>query len=386
MPLGRVVMELRVSAKNPRNSEGAFVALKDGRILFAYTKFIGDRTDEGSAVIAARYSSDEGRTWTTRDRVIVPNEARQNVMSVSLLRLSDGRIALFYLRKNGPHDCRLWMRTSRDEARTFSRARCCIPAPGYFVVNNDRVVQLSSGRLVVPAAYHRFRAPRLDEKAGIDSMSLAICFLSDDLGRTWREGNRWRACPDNCYTGLQEPGVVEPGDRRALGDCPAAGDRPQAVRRKPRALFSWARTTLGCQYVMRSRDGGEMWSRPRRSEFMSPSSPMSVKRIPATGHLLAIWNDRSGRFKRLGKPAEVTRERTPLVAAISLDEGRTWRRHTLIERDPRMGFCYTAVHFTADGHVLLAYCAGGRKPAYILSHLRVRRIPVGAFDGSRFLR
>jgi hypothetical protein len=399
--IGRIVLELKVGPKNPRNSEGAFVTLRDGRILFAYTKFIGDRTaphsgealrgrpasDEGSAVIAARFSSDEGRTWTTRDRVIVPNEGRLNVMSVSLLRLSDGRIALFYLRKNGPHDCRLWMRASKDEARTFSRATCCIPAPGYFVVNNDRVVAvrathaspLQRERLIVPAAYHRLKRPSRHDKRVIDSACLAVYFLSDDLGKTWREGEHWRACPENCYSGLQEPGVVE------LGDCPAVGDCPRSVRRKPARLFSWARTTLGCQYGMHSDDGGETWSRPKPTAFKSPLSPMSVKRIPATGHLLAVWNDRSGRFK-LPKPAEVTRERTPLVAAVSRDEGRTWTSHTLIERDHRMGFCYTAIHFTADDHVLLAYCAGGRTPPYILSHLRVRRIPAGALYGSGFSR
>ncbi len=366
---GRVVLELKASPGNPRNSEGSFVALRDGRILFAYTKFTGDRTDEGSAVIAARYSSDGGRTWTTRDRVLVENEARQNVMSVSLLRLSDGRIALFYLRKNGPHDCRLWMRTSRDEARTFSRATCCTRAPGYFVVNNDRVVAvrathaspLRPERLVVPAAFHRLKRRTKTDKRAIDFACLAVYFLSDDLGKTWREGRHWRACPENCDSGLQEPGVVELKSGR---------------------LFSWARTTLGSQYGMFSGDGGESWSRPSPTPFRSPLSPMSVKRIPATGHLLAVWNDRSGRFKRLGKPAEVTHERTPLAAAVSADEGRTWMHHTLIEHDPRMGFCYTAVHFAADDHVLLAYCAGGRKPPYILSHLRIRRIPLRALDPS----
>jgi len=58
------------------------------------------------------------------------------------------------------------------------------------------------------------------------------------------------------------------------------------------------------------------------------------------------------------------------------DEGRTWKHLKLIERDPGMGFCYTAIYFADRTHVLLAYCAGGRKPRYILSNLRVRRIPL----------
>ena len=41
------------------------------------------------------------------------------------------------------------------KAARWSKAVRCIPAPGYFVLNNDRVVQLSTGRLVLPAAFHR---------------------------------------------------------------------------------------------------------------------------------------------------------------------------------------------------------------------------------------
>ncbi len=98
-----VVLELPAGPGNPRNSEGSFVALKDGRILFAYSRYRGamDWADHATADIAARTSADGGRTWSQDDRIIVPNEGRLNVMSASLLRLADGRVALFYLRKNG---------------------------------------------------------------------------------------------------------------------------------------------------------------------------------------------------------------------------------------------------------------------------------------------
>jgi len=41
-------------------------------------------------------------------------------MSVSLLRLQNGEIALFYLLKNSEQDCRPVMRLSRDEGTTWS--------------------------------------------------------------------------------------------------------------------------------------------------------------------------------------------------------------------------------------------------------------------------
>ena len=46
---------------NPRNSEGAFVELKDGRILFAYTRYKGGSwADAATADIVGRTSSDGG--------------------------------------------------------------------------------------------------------------------------------------------------------------------------------------------------------------------------------------------------------------------------------------------------------------------------------------
>src|SRR3954471_7093555 len=95
---------------NPRNSEGSFVRLKDGRILFVYTHFTGGGDDHSAAYLAGRSSGDGGETWTTEDEIILPNEAGLNVMSVSLLRLRDGAIALFYLRKNALDDCRMVLR------------------------------------------------------------------------------------------------------------------------------------------------------------------------------------------------------------------------------------------------------------------------------------
>src|SRR5262245_45945648 len=76
--------------KNPRNSEGAFISLKDGRLLFVYTHFTGGGGDHSAAHLAARSSRDGGRTWTDTDELVLANEAKMNIMSVSLLRLPSG--------------------------------------------------------------------------------------------------------------------------------------------------------------------------------------------------------------------------------------------------------------------------------------------------------
>lgn len=352
-----LVLHLPARPGHPRNSEGAFLTLRDGRVLFAYSHYLGDSwQDHAGAVIAARESADGGRTWSAEDRILMPNEGACNVMSVSLLRLVDGRIALFYLRKNSAHDCRPLLRTSENEGVTWSEARLCSPTGGYYVVNNDRILQLTSGRLIIPAAFHRPKSADGDIKAGIEGFAEAVFFLSDDGGATWREHQQPLRIPVNITSGLQEPGLIE---------------------RRDGTLYGWARTSAGQQWEFTSRDGGEIWTDPRPSRFTSPCSPLSIKSIgPASDPLwLAVWNDPSSVGAAVHQEkiyAENTSwGRTPLVAAFSRDEGANWSEPQLLEVDPGRGFCYTAIHRTGDA-VLLAYCCGGGGTA-VLQDLCIRR-------------
>ncbi|MFH1741898.1 MAG: sialidase family protein [bacterium] len=312
---------------NPRNSEGDFIRLNDGRIMFIYTHFTGGGDDHAKAHLAARFSEDQGLSWTAEDIVVIPNEGDMNIMSVSLLRLSSGEIALFYLRKNSLSDCRPLMRISTDEAKTWSNPTVCITDEmGYYVVNNDRVVQLERGRLVIPASQH----------AQVDGKwieGVAMCYLSDDNGKTWR---RSKSTLDKASDGkkidFQEPGVVELKDGRLMMFC---------------------RTREGCQYISFSSDSGETWSPPDRSNIISPLSPATIERIPSNGNLLLAWNDHSD------IPENLRGKRTPFCVAISKDEGKTWEKVKVLENNPDGWYCYTAMDFV-DNRVLLGHCAGNR--------------------------
>src|ERR1044071_4704559 len=103
---GRIVLDINPTKEAPRNSEGAFLTLKSGKILFLYTQFYGGQADHAPARIVQIESSDAGRTWSADPRIVVENWTKTNVMSVSLLRLASGRIALFYLAKQSVIDCR----------------------------------------------------------------------------------------------------------------------------------------------------------------------------------------------------------------------------------------------------------------------------------------
>ena len=95
-----VVLELPPGEDNPRNSEGDFIRLESGDILYVYTHYYGASGDDhATARLCSRITKNYGATWSEEDEVILDNEGQLNVMSVSLLRLRDRSIALFYLVK-----------------------------------------------------------------------------------------------------------------------------------------------------------------------------------------------------------------------------------------------------------------------------------------------
>src|SRR5262245_59854993 len=135
------------TVQNPRNSEADVELLKDGSLLMAYTEFYGGNgTDWGKARIAAKTSKDHGRSWSS-SFTLVENQGQMNVMSPSLLRLKSGRLAMIYMLKNSEADCRVLYVTSSDEGKSWTQPQSVTPSIRYWGMNNDRLVQLKSGRL-----------------------------------------------------------------------------------------------------------------------------------------------------------------------------------------------------------------------------------------------
>ncbi|MBK8505999.1 MAG: exo-alpha-sialidase [Saprospiraceae bacterium] len=282
-----IVLKIESTPEHPRNSEGDFVTLDDGRILFIYTQFESVTSDHAPAKLMGRYSSDNGKTWTNDDVLIVDKEGDMNVMSVSLLRLQNGNIALFYARKNSLDDCIPQLRISKDGGETWGEPKSVITdRNGYFVLNNDRVIQLKSGRILVPVSFHKKKDTEWSHKG------ILRCYFSDDQGLTWKSGDAVPS-PDSVVT--QEPGVVELSDGRIMMIIRASG---------------------GAQYHTFSTDQGQNWSYAERTEIASPISPASLERL-STGELLLIWNNNG----KAG-PGYYKATRSPLSLAISQDEGK----------------------------------------------------------------
>ena len=293
-----------VGPENPRNSEAAIAPLTDGSLLLGWTEFYaGSGADHGPARLVGRVSPDGGRTWGEK-YTLVENDGGCNVMEVNFLRLRSGALAVFYCQKNTEEtDCRVMMRTSTDEGRTFGPSKLLSPPGKYTGLTNGRCIRLTSGRIV------------LEAWEGGDS----YCCLSDDDGETWRDSARVQPEGGPSY----EPACIELRDGRVL---------------------MLMRTGLGSQFASLSSDGGETWTKPAPTSLTCTASPVALSRIPTTGDLLAIWNH----------DAESPTSRNPLTTAISRDEGQTWEHFRNLEEAPDDRWAYPAVTWVGE-RALITY-------------------------------
>lgn len=325
---------------NNRNSEGTIFDLGHHRLLLAWTEFYSsDGRDWGPARISTMISKNEGRSWTHK-RVLQPNIGKMNVMEGNLLRLHNGDIFFVFLRKNSPGDCLAMFRVSTDNGRSFSPPKVIPvdPSPSYNTINNDRVIQLRSGRILVPLAYTKdYRVSR---------RFLSRVYYSDDEGKTW-QGSKTIIDVKSSSNGAEEPGVVELPDGRVM---------------------LWVRTKTGTPWQCYSDDGGVTWSTPVAMTVASPNSPQSIKRIPSTKDLLMIWNNS-------------TTQRFPLTAAISKDNGHTWTNVKNLDTDASHTYAYTSITFV-DKQVFFTYYAGppaGKRAKVNFWSLKLKRVPFAWF-------
>ena len=248
-----------VAPQNIRNSEAAIVPLKDGTLLLAWTDFYSDNgADHAPARISGKISKDAGRTWG-EEFTVLENDGGCNVMEVNFMRLKNGNLALFYCQKNSEStDCRVMMRTSSDEGKTWINPKQLSPSGKYTGLTNGRSIRLKSGRILLEAWEGGY----------------CYCVISDDEGETWRDSQHIKPAGGECY----ENACIELKDGNVL---------------------MLMRTGLGGQFKSISSDGGEKWSDPVITTLTGTAAPVSISRIPKTDDLLAIWTNQSGVHKNV---------------------------------------------------------------------------------------
>ncbi len=328
---GRQVLFLGADRETPRNGEGTFIRLNDGRIMFVYSRFSGGTWfDDSAADIAALFSSDEGETWTTPEILFSHDENSANYMCPSLFRMADGNVGVIYLRKDkATINAVPYFAYSEDEGETFSvPERIINDYENYYVIENDHAVVLSNGRIILPANFHTGTA---DGKKEIIEHGKKCIFASDDNGKTWQEIAERQDIPfaHVSETGLQETTVYEHSDG---------------------TLTALSRTDLAFQFRCTSADNGETWTSPEPDRFFSsPDSPLLMKR--ACGFTLAVFNPIPNYTTR---SCENSWGRSPLICAVSKDDGRTFPIILTLENDPNNGYCYPAI-FDGGDYALISY-------------------------------
>jgi len=342
-------------AKDPivRNSEATMIELKDRRLLMIWQEFEKGEGDSDffPGKLAAMTSADGGRTWGERRVLVKPEEGDINVFSPSLLRLADGSILFCFMRyhsfekaqnKYPPASAFAW--TSRDEGQTFQPlATLWTEQP--VTLCSSTLKQLSTGRIILPVCRD------LSTKGQPDHWESGAYF-SDDGGKKWQACESWVDLPKR---GAMEPHVEE---------------------LKSGQLLMVMRTQLGAVYRSHSADGGKTWSKGESLGIEAPESCPELMRIPGTGDLLLIWNA----AKYDPQYASHFGKRTPLSAAISRDDGKSWSKPRHLETDPGAAYSNPGVCFTSSGTAVVNYWTCKYQPSGLMSnypiHLKAAIVPI----------
>jgi hypothetical protein len=124
---GKIIRDFKPSEANNRNSEGAFITLKNGDILFAYSRYGDDGCEDGSfSDVYASISTDNGESFGEPFELISRHLLNADtLMSVSFLRMANDDIGMFFLAKTEVVNCCSFFVRSADEGKTWSEPMLC---------------------------------------------------------------------------------------------------------------------------------------------------------------------------------------------------------------------------------------------------------------------
>jgi predicted neuraminidase len=291
--------------------------LKNGDLFLAYYGGQGEYAVETS-VFGSRLPKG-GQAWTKPEPI-----ARNPFHSMGnpvIWEAPDEVVWLFFVVRPGKtwSTSRIMAKISRDAARTWSEPFVVTWDSGTMV--RSRPIALADGSYILPI-YHETGADT--EFTAPDTSSVFLRFNPSTM--EWTESNRVSS-----RLGNLQPAVVELSSEHLLAFCRRGGDY------EPGNDGNVVRTE--------SLDSGKTWSPGTETEFPNPNAAVELIRLK-NGHLLFVYNNSAN-------------DRTPLTAAISTDNGRTFPfKRNIAEGNG--DFAYPSALQSQDGLIHITYTSDER--------------------------
>ena len=325
--------------------------LLDGRLIA-----VSGRAGPNGHEAIARYSSDGGRTWSEPETLVTLPKDMGNWGLHNVLADHRGELHLFYQTDaktagKGLYEMRFDIYHVGSANGRKSWKAPVLVRQGY---NGSMlsVIELKSGRIVLPICYltprvWSNRGKGFDAFTDMGRFSSGVVY-SDDSGDTWQQSDIEFKVPSP-YIGAD--GIIE----------------PIALELKDGRVWLLLRTQLGRFFESFSRDGA-VWTKPTPTSILSSDSPPSLTRLK-DGRIVMLWNN-CQRFSYAQGGRHV------LHAAISDDDGRTWRGYREVARNPFVdeppppsgdhGVSYTLPVLTNDGDIITPLSVGGTGGMWLL--------------------
>lgn len=337
-------------------SQTSFLAVMPDRSI----SMVFSQQADGRMETVRKQTTDNGRTWSSPELLCTldgKHFGSRLPWATLPLVTRDGRLQLFWMVERGSggnpavdYFIDILHSHSLDSYKAWSPPQRIFEG---YVGSLNGMAQLASGRIILPFAYWVGGQP----EGPPHGCNITTCVYSDDNGGTWKQSPSKLLTPctadhNGAGEGAIEPTILQLADGR---------------------VWMLIRTQMDRLYESFSEDGAE-WTEPKPSRFHSSDSPAWLTRLP-DGRIVLFWNNCEN-TSRVGGQGVYT-NRDAIHAAISRDEGKTWRGYREVYLDPlrnqsppKMGdrgsaYPYPAV--TADGKILLITGQGeGRRSLVLL--------------------
>ena len=336
VPLAEVGAPLDIYS--PATNGGTLVAQDNGVVRFFYRLYQPGETPSGhegsGAILYEDRSDDGGYTWTIGRQLM--NTGAGSRDDTAHINPYTGETYLFYTRRAGT-----FLKRSTKGGSAW-QPDIKVPFPCVW----DRF-GFSWLRAVEASGFHRLVVVTTigSEDANKAPVVGTASSYSDDDGRTW-------SGPSNLVTTAPYPG---------RWNNPSASG--QVVELADGRLWMLTRSSQDHLWEAWSTDRGKSWVDGRASRFVGVFSNVRLERIP-DGRLMIVWLNNMPYSGITDEGSFHNTARDVIHAAVSADEGKTWRgfrevfldrnRHELVFSPPPPAFD-AGVH-----HPKFAVLPGGR--------------------------